>query len=88
MHTHDGHVHAPTHAAATDRPAASRRRFTPEDRRRALAVVGECGGNLTKAAARLGLDVPLLSKWRTEAIRASQAARAAQSAAAPRAAAG
>jgi transposase-like protein len=88
MHTHDGHARASTRAAATDRPATRRRRFTPEDRRQALAVVGECGGNLTKAAARLGLDVPLLSKWRTEAIRASQAARAAQSAGAPRAAVG
>jgi transposase-like protein len=86
MRTPAAHADAPPLASTAGR----RRRFTPEDRRRALAVVGECGGNLTKAAARLGLDVPLLSKWRTEAIRATQAARAASAtaSAAPRAIAG
>jgi transposase-like protein len=83
MRTPAAHADAPPHATTAGR----RRRFTPEDRRRALAVVGECGGNLTKAAARLGLEVPLLSKWRTEAIRAAQAASA-NASAAPRSVAG
>jgi transposase-like protein len=70
-------MHTSNAAAASSAVLASagrsRRRFSLEDRRRALVVVGECGGNLTKAAARLGLGVPLLSKWRAEAIRAAAA---------------
>jgi transposase-like protein len=68
---------APRDANARASSAGSRpRRYTDDERRRALAVLGECGGHLTKASARLGIAVPLLSKWRTEAIRASKAGQA------------
>jgi hypothetical protein len=64
-------VSVPADGAEFPRPR--RRRFTPEQKRAALLVVGKYGGNLTRAAKELGLTVPLLARWR--AIAAGRASR-------------
>lgn len=44
------------------------RTYTDEQRAQALQVLGECGGNLSLAAKRLGIDVSLLCRWRQRAV--------------------
>ena len=52
---------------ATTQRRATPRRYTEAERLEALRVLGECGGNLTRAARRLNLDVSLLWRWRARA---------------------
>ena len=63
-----GHGSTVTRNPATGSAAAARRRpprcYTEAERAEALRVLGECGGNLTRAARRLQLDVSLLWRWR------------------------
>jgi transposase-like protein len=56
-----------------DAPSPVRRRrdcrdeYSPTRRLRALKVIEQCGNSLTLASHRLGISIPTLSKWRTEA---------------------
>jgi transposase-like protein len=58
--------HAPKDAIAS-RPRQAPRRYTEAERDAALRVLGQCGGNLTRAARRLEMDVSLLWRWRARA---------------------
>jgi transposase-like protein len=42
---------------------AFRKKYSQGERTRAVKVVAECDGNLTKAARRLGISIPTLSRW-------------------------
>lgn len=58
--------HAPDDATGSHRRPAPRR-YTEAERDAALRVLGQCGGNLTRAARRLEMDVSLLWRWRARA---------------------
>jgi transposase-like protein len=47
------------------------RSYSDAEKHEALLILGECGGNLSRAARRLNMDVSLLWRWRERAIRGS-----------------
>ena len=40
-----------------------KKKYSQDEKNRALRIIVECDGNLSNAAHRLGISVPTLSRW-------------------------